>query len=249
MSWSFELRARAGEFQLDVQLEGDARTLALMGPNGAGKTTLLRLLAGATRPDAGRFAVEGRTLIDAAADLCLPPEARRIGYVPQGYRLFPHLDVLANVAFGLSLGHRRLPRGARNERAAALLDELGCAGLAERLPSELSGGERQRVALARALVVGPELLLLDEPLSAIDWSARKDLRRFLAEHLARRPHPTFVATHDLRDALALDADIVVLEAGRVAQRGSAAALAAAPATAFIAELCEPLTLASTGSAD
>lgn len=241
MSWSIDLRARAGEFRLDVQLEGDSRTLALMGPNGAGKTTLLRLLAGAYLPEAGTFSVDGRTLFDSERGIHLPPESRRIGYVPQGYRLFPHLDVLANVAFGLSLGPRKLARTERLERAATLLEELGCAGLADRLPSELSGGERQRVALARALVVDPELLLLDEPLSAIDWSARKDLRRFLAEHLVRRAHPTFVATHDLRDALALDADIVVLEEGRVAQRGSAAQLASAPATAFIAELCEPLT--------
>jgi len=238
MSWAIDLRATAGDFRLDVQLEGGPRTLALMGPNGAGKTTLLRLLAGAHRPDDGALRLGERTLYDAATGVDLPPESRRIGYVPQGYRLFPHLDVLDNVAFGLSLGDRRLAKRARRDAAAALLEVLGCGDLLGRLPFQLSGGERQRVALARALVVEPELLLLDEPLSAIDWSARKELRRVLGEHLGRRAQPTFVATHDLRDAVALDAEIVVLEEGRVVQQGSAAQLAAEPATPFVAELCE-----------
>ena len=236
MSWLVRVCATLGPLELDVDLCGDARPVALVGPNGAGKTTLLRLIAGAYRPQAGRIEVGGRVLFDAAAAVDLPPERRAVGYVPQGYGLFPHLGVADNVAFGLrARGHSGGRRAARLA-AEQMLDELGCASLAGRRPTELSGGEQQRVALARALVVDPAILLLDEPLAALDASARRQLRRFLADHLRRRARPSIVVTHDARDVLALEAEACVLDAGRVVQRGTADQLRRAPANDFVAEL-------------
>lgn len=233
--WRAEVRARAGDFTLDVALEGDARPLALVGPNGSGKTTLLRVLAGAVRPEAAEIEVDGAVLHSSARGVEVPIEQRRVGYVPQGYGLFPHLSVLDNVAFGLSTGPRRADRRARHERARAVLDQLGVGALAPRLPGGLSGGEQQRVALARALVIDPALLLLDEPLAALDATARRAIRGFLAEHLRAFGRPCMVVTHDVRDVAALDLQVCVLEGGRVAQRGDLSALRAAPATDFVAE--------------
>ncbi len=233
--WRAEVRARAGDFTLDVALEGDARPLALVGPNGSGKTTLLRVLAGAVRPEAAEIEIDGAVLHSSARGVEVPIEHRRVGYVPQGYGLFPHLSVLDNVAFGLSTGARRVDRRARHERARAVLDQLGVGALGPRLPGGLSGGEQQRVALARALVIEPALLLLDEPLAALDATARRAIRGFLAEHLRAFGRPCVIVTHDVRDVAALDLQVCVLEGGRVVQRGDLAALRAAPATDFVAE--------------
>ncbi|MCB9537632.1 MAG: ABC transporter ATP-binding protein [Myxococcales bacterium] len=233
--WRAEVRARAGDFTLDVALEGDARPLALVGPNGSGKTTLLRVLAGAVRPEAAEIEVDGVVLHSTARGVEVPIEQRRVGYVPQGYGLFPHLSVLDNVAFGLSTGARRVDRRARRGRAAAVLERLGVGGLARRTPGGLSGGEQQRVALARALVIEPALLLLDEPLAALDATARRAIRGFLAEHLRAFGRPCVIVTHDVRDVAALDLQVCVLEGGRVMQRGDLNALRAAPATDFVAE--------------
>lgn len=235
MSWQVSVKLRLGALHLDVELDGGAVPVALVGPNGAGKTTLLRAIAGAHRPDSGHIEVNGQCLFDGARDHHLAPEARRVGYVPQGFGLFPHLRVIDNVAFGLLSRAPRLARAERRQTALAKLAEMDCAALADRWPSTLSGGEKQRVALARTLVVDPQLLLLDEPLSALDAVARRALRTYLAEHLAARAIPAIVVTHDVRDVLALDAQVCAIEEGRVVQRGTAAHLAAAPATAFVAE--------------
>lgn len=235
MSWRVTIRARAGALRLDVDLDGGDGPLAIVGPNGSGKTTLLRVIAGARRADEGRLEVGGVILFDSAAGIDRPSEDRRIGYVPQGYGLFPHLTVVDNVAFGLSTGTRRQPAPARREVARAMLAELGCAGLEDRLPRTLSGGEQQRVALARALVLEPALLLLDEPLAALDATARRSVRRFLAERLAGLQRPSIVVTHDLRDVLALNAQVCVLQDGEVVQRGDVTSLRAAPANDFVAE--------------
>jgi ABC-type lipoprotein export system ATPase subunit len=189
MKWRASIRARVGSFRLDVELEGDATPTVVIGPNGSGKTTLLGALAGALRPAAGTFVLGDRTLLDVDARVDLPPRARNIGFVPQGYGLFPHLRVLDNVAFGLSTRARRRPPGERTERARAALHELGCGDLLDRFPAELSGGEQQRVALCRALVVEPDLLLLDEPLAAVDAAARRVLRGVLASRIAARGRP------------------------------------------------------------
>lgn len=238
MRWELRVQAKIGALELDVELEGGREPLLLVGPNGAGKTTLLRMVAGAHRPLAGRIQIGERVLFDARARVDLPPEERRVGYVPQGYGLFPHLSALDNVSFGLASRTHFEPPRARRERALGLLGELGSTGLADRFPHELSGGEKQRVALARALIIEPDVLLLDEPLSALDTASRRTMRSFLATHLAQRHRPALVVSHDLKDVLALGGHVAVLEDGRVVQRGTARELARSPKTAFIAELFE-----------
>lgn len=235
MSWHVEFSHRVGGLRLDVELKGSAGALAIVGPNGSGKSTLLRLLVGAMRPEQGRFTLGDAVLFDATAGVDQPPEHRRIGYLPQGYALFEHLSVVDNVAFGRSVGARRCSRRQRRAEAMTVLDALACAHLARRRPTALSGGERQRVALARALLVEPRLLLLDEPMAALDAIARRAVRRFLAERLDASGLPSVVVTHDVRDVEALEAEVVVLDAGRVVQRGPLSALRAAPANAFVAE--------------
>jgi len=236
MSWRVAINATLGALELEVDMAGSAAPVALLGPNASGKTSLLRVIAGALRPAAGRIRIGDRVLVEPAAGIDLAPEDRGVGYVPQGYQLFSHLSVVDNVAFGLSTGSGRRPRHQRRRAAEALLDELGCAHLAARMPAGLSGGEQQRVALARALIVEPAMLLLDEPLSALDAASRRAVRALLAERLGRRAKPAIVVTHDPRDVIALDAEAFVLEQGKIVQRGSPAELRARPATAFVAEL-------------
>ena len=238
MSWRVTIGLRLGTLDLDVDIVGREAPLALIGPNGSGKTTLLRTIAGAHRPDTGTIRVGERVLFDSADGVDIPPEHRHVGYVPQGYGLFPHLGVVDNVAFGWI--SRTTDRGPtkRRQAAAELLSRMGSGNLAERMPSALSGGEQQRVALARALTIEPDLLLLDEPLAALDAAARRSVRRYLADHLARHDTPAIVVSHDERDVRALGGDVVALEAGRVVQRGSADTLRAAPATEFVAAFFE-----------
>lgn len=236
MGWQVELQGRLGELELDVRFEaGDGPTI-IVGPNGAGKTTLLRAIAGAEVGLRGRVILGGRTLLNTAQGVRLPPEARRIGYVPQGLGLFPHLRALENVAFGCGPGPRA------RERALAMLERVDALALAERLPHELSGGQRQRIALARALAPDPHGLLLDEPLSALDMGQRRRTRTFLAEHLRRAGRPALVVTHDPRDIVELGTHVVVLEQGRVLQQGPARELAHAPASDLVAELLDPRLL-------
>ena len=233
--WGARITGKAGTLTLDVDLGGKAEPLALVGPNGSGKTTLLRIIAGAHGPATGRIRVGDTTLLDSAAGIDLAAEERSMGYLPQGYGLFPHLSVVENVAFGLSTGSRKTSREERRVRALAALAELDCAHLAQRMPVRLSGGESQRVALARALVIEPRMLLLDEPVAALDATARRSVRAFLARRLRSVGRPSIVVTHDVRDVMALSAEVCVLEAGRVTQRGSVQELRDAPATDFIAE--------------
>ncbi len=243
-TWHAAVSLRVGALQLEVRVAGGVRPVALVGPNGSGKTTLLRTIAGAYRPSAGVIAVGDRVLFDSARGIDLPPEERRVGYVPQGYGLFPHLRVLDNVRFGLA-GASRRDNGARAS-ALAVLEQLGASHLADRWPETLSGGERQRVALARALVIEPHILLLDEPLAALDAAARRTMRRRLAERLEESAVPALVITHDLHDIVALNADVHVMEEGRIVQRGPADALATHPATEFVAEVFGS-PLATSGS--
>ena len=208
-----------GDFTLDLSLAVEpGRTLALLGPNGAGKSTALDALAGLV-DNRGSITVHGRVLDD------LPTEKRRIGYVFQDYLLFPHLTVLENVAFGAT-------------RAVALewLDRIGIAELASKRPREISGGQAQRVALARALATEPELLLLDEPLAALDAEVRADTREELAAHLKDWGGLTIVVTHSLDDVTALADDVVVIESGRETQRATVRELVREPATAYVRAL-------------
>jgi ABC-type sulfate/molybdate transport systems ATPase subunit len=228
------LRLRAGALALDVELAAGEEPLAVVGPNGAGKSTLLLTILGERSADAGSVVLEGERLFDAAAPLDLPTEDRRIAYVPQDYALFPHLTAAANVEFALACRRPPVPRAARRERAAALLERLGASAYADRRPATLSGGERQRVALARALAVEPRALLFDEPFAALDVGARDGVRAYLRERLGELRLPALVVTHDRADVEALGAGVVVLEAGRVVQRGTLDELRARPATPWVA---------------
>ena len=209
-------------FRLSVELALGRETLALVGPSGAGKSSVLRAVAGLLRPTRGRVALGRKTWLDTAAGVDLPPERRSVGLVFQEYALFPHLDVRRNVGFG------------GRERVGELLDRFRIAHHAAARPGELSGGERQRVALARALARDPAVLLLDEPLSALDAHTRGVVRGELSELLADLRLPTLIVTHDFEDAAALADRIGVIVNGAILQVGTAAELLAAPADAFVA---------------
>jgi molybdate transport system ATP-binding protein len=224
-----------GQLQLDVDLTvATGELVVLLGPNGAGKTTLLRALAGLVPLDRGRVVLDGRVLEDAAAGEWVPTEQRPIGFVFQDYLLFPHLSALENVAFGLRA--RGLGRAEARRRARAWLDRVGLAAHAGARPRALSGGQAQRVALARAMVADPRLLLLDEPLAALDAATRSEVRRDLRRHLASFDGTRLLVTHDPLEAVALADRLVVLEGGRVTQTGSPAEVSAQPRSRYVAEL-------------
>src|SRR5262249_55705042 len=187
----------------------------LFGPSGAGKTLTLQCLAGLITPNEGRIVVDGRVLFDSASGVNVPAQARRVGYVFQGYALFPHLTVAQNVGFGL----RDLPPARRAEKTAAVIEQFGLGGLDRRYPRALSGGQRQRVALARALAIDPALLLLDEPLSALDAPLRRALRDELRTLLGTVRTAAVLVTHDFTEAYRLGDRIVVYHAGPVVQCG------------------------------
>jgi molybdate transport system ATP-binding protein len=234
---------RRGELQLDVPVEvADGEVLAVLGPNGAGKSTLLRVLAGLLRPDEGRVTVDGRVWDDDGTHL--PAHRRSLGVVFQEALLFPHLSVGENVAFGLRSRGVRKP--ARTAAAVAWLDRVGLEGFAARRPGELSGGQAQRAALARALVGDPALLLLDEPLSALDARTRLTVRAELRHHLADFRGSTVLVTHDPVDALALADRVVVVEEGRVVQEGTPAEVSRRPRTDYVARLVGLSLLPGTG---
>ncbi|WP_376089300.1 ABC transporter ATP-binding protein [Roseomonas sp. CCTCC AB2023176] len=200
--------------------------LALLGPSGCGKTTTLRLIAGLERADAGCVLVAGRNVT------ALPPEARNMGVVFQSYALFPHLTAAGNVAFGLEA--RRLPRAERDRRVAESLALVGLADLAGRKPRALSGGQQQRVALARALAIRPDVLLLDEPLSALDAQLRDEVREEIRALQKRLSMTAVFVTHDQAEALAMADLVAVMHRGRLEQIGPPDALFERPETPFVA---------------
>ncbi len=209
-------------FRVALDLAVGRETVALVGPSGAGKTTVLRAISGLTRPESGRIELDGTVLFDSAAGIDVAPERRRVGFVFQDYALFPHMTVEQNVRY------------AGRERVDDLLERLGIAKLARAKPESLSGGERQRVGLARALARDPGVLLLDEPLSALDAHTRMAVRAELRELLESFDLPTLLVTHDYEDAAALAGRIGVLVEGRLLQVGTPAELIAAPADPFVA---------------
>ncbi len=219
---------------MDIRFSTAHDVVALIGENGSGKSTLLHILLGAVQVDASRIVVDGRTVEDTAHGIHVPIEDRRIGYVPQGYGLFPHLNVVDNVAFGPSARSGE-SRTRRRQRAMEVLQTLGCEELAMRSTTRLSGGEKQRVALARALVSQPDVLLLDEPLGSLDAATRREVRQTLADHLQNFAGPTIIVTHDAKDVAALEAHVVVLAKGKVAQRGSLDRLRSQPESDFVRE--------------
>jgi molybdate transport system ATP-binding protein len=218
MGLSVDISVPLRAFGLELALAARAETFALVGPSGAGKTTVLRAIAGLVRPSRGRITLDGRVWFDGRVHV--PPEERSVGYVFQDYALFPHLSVERNVTFGGAAGD--------------LLERFGIARLAKARPDDLSGGERQRVALARALAREPRVLLLDEPLAALDVHTKAHVRAELREHLRAAGLPTVVVTHDFEDAAALADRIGVLVDGRLVQEGTAAELVAAPSSPFVA---------------
>jgi ABC-type sulfate/molybdate transport systems ATPase subunit len=223
------------DFAVTAALRAEpGRPVALLGPNGAGKSTILGALAGLVPVDAGAVRLGDAVLDDVAAGVHVAAERRRVGYVFQEFLLFPHLTVRDNVAFAVRVGG--LSRAAARVATEPLLARFGLDALADRHPGSLSGGQQQRVALARALAADPVLLLLDEPMAALDVEVRDEVRAGLAAELRGVGVPTVLVTHDAADVAALAAEVVVVERGAVTQRGTLDALRAAPATPYVARL-------------
>ncbi len=231
----FNARIERAAFTLEAAIIVEpGEVVAVIGPNGAGKSTLLRSISGLVPLTSGSIEIGGVTVDDPARDILTAPESRRVGVVFQDYLLFPHMSVADNIAFGpraAGVGRRQA-----RELAGDWITRLSLTGLADRKPSELSGGQSQRVALARALACDPAVLLLDEPLAALDAGTRIDVRAELREHLAFVGIPTLLVTHDPLDALVLAERIVVLEQGRITQEGLALDVARRPATTYVARL-------------
>ena len=231
-----EAAGRLGAFAYDLAVDVAAgRCLAVAGPSGAGKSTLLRVAAGLLAPERGRVALGDETWLDTQTGFDRPPERRGCGYVFQDHALFDHLRVWQNVGYAL-------PRRGRRAAVVPLLERFGIEALADARPPSLSGGERQRVALARALATSPRVLLLDEPLSALDTRTRAAATRELAAVLRAADVPALLVTHDFTEAAVLGDEVAVVDQGRVVQRGSAAELAAAPGSAFVADLTGAVVL-------
>ena len=229
-----QVHKRLAGFTLDLRLSaGDRSVTVLVGESGSGKTTLLRLIAGLMQPDSGRIEVDGEAWFDSHSHTARPVAERAVGYVSQDYALFPHLSAADNVAFGLRA--QGVAAGATGTRVTAALERLGIGALARRRPHELSGGQQQRVAIARALVLEPRLLLLDEPLSALDVQTRRAIRSELRLLLAELSCTTLYVTHSPAEALAFGEQIAVLEAGRVSQCGSRDDLMRRPRSTYVAE--------------
>jgi molybdate transport system ATP-binding protein len=233
MTLAVHLAKRLGPgFALDVSFTADPGVTILFGASGSGKTTILRCVAGLVRPDAGRIAIGDRALFDAKAGIDVPVPARKIGYVFQQLALFPHLTVAGNIGYGLA----DLPKTERQARIAEAADSFRIGRLLDRRPAQISGGERQRTALARALVTQPTALLLDEPLSALDYAIQlhimDDLRRWNAE----RRIPILYVTHSHREAFALGERLIALEQGHILASGSPHEVLDHPSQAPLAEL-------------
>lgn len=238
--------SRGDSFKLDVSLSiPQGRTVALLGPNGAGKSTVVAAIAGLLPLDQGHIALDGRILDDPAGGVLMPAEDRSIGVVFQDYVLFPHLTVVENVEFGLR--SRKTPRREAREQAIGWLERIGLDDLADRKPGDLSGGQAQRVALARVLITQPDLLLLDEPLAALDATTRVDLRRTLADHLGQFAGPRMVITHDPTEAFLLADEVHVIEDGVITQVGTPDDIRLRPRTPYIADLAGSNLVLGTAS--
>jgi molybdate transport system ATP-binding protein len=233
MTATVDIRKRlSGQFAVEAAFTVPPGFTILFGASGSGKSTVLRCLAGLTRPDAGRIALGDRTMFDATSGVNLPAQQRRVGFVFQQLALFPHLSVGANIAYGL----HRLPEAARQQRVLAIAESFRITGILQRKPGQTSGGERQRTALARALVTDPEMLLLDEPLSALDHAIQSQIMSDLRGWNAERRVPVLYVTHSHREAFALGERVIVLDAGRVMATGSPHEVLDRPADRVLATL-------------
>jgi molybdate transport system ATP-binding protein len=235
-----EIETRRGAFQLEIACTLRAPWTVVFGPSGAGKSILLRLIAGLEKPDRGRISIHGEYVLDTYLRLNKKPgqrlDQRRVGLVAQQPALFPHLSAFANVTYGLA----EISRPEAWQRAAAMLELVGAEGLADRSPRKLSGGEAQRIALARALAPMPRLLLLDEPLSALDANARDQILARLQGWLASERIQTILVTHDAADALVTEAEVAVIQAGRLVGLGPAREVLAAERERLLTRLGVPI---------
>jgi molybdenum ABC transporter ATP-binding protein len=228
---NIEKALRDFELKLDVTLGNE--TLVIVGHSGCGKSTTLKMLAGLMAPDNGQIAVDEQTLFDKNKKMNISPEDRGIGFLFQNYALFPHLSVFENVAYGLD--SKKMSKEGKAVKVENMLQTLDIVHLIDNMPDNLSGGEQQRVALARALVLEPNVLLLDEPLSALDVTTRGRVRRELKKTLSFLDIPTIIVTHDYEDAISLGDRILVMDHGRVIQEGTAKELLTYPRSAFVAD--------------
>jgi len=207
-------------FALDIAFDSDSRRIALFGPSGAGKSLTLRAIAGLLMPDSGRIVLNGRTLFDAEAGINVRPQERRVAYLFQEYALFPHLTVAQNIAFGLSKGWRNPRRRSTHPEAERWIDAFGLREIVGNYPAEISGGQKQRVALARALVARPDIVLLDEPFSALDPALRARMREELRALQASLDVPMLVISHDPADVEALGDHVLEIRDGRIFGSGT-----------------------------
>jgi molybdenum ABC transporter ATP-binding protein len=240
---TLDVRLIQGSFTLDVATRVEARVTALVGPSGAGKTTLLEAIAGLRRPGRGEIRVADHVLYSSRDGVDLPPYRRHVGYVPQDVALFPHMNVRRNLLYGASR-NGSVTAGLPLDRITRMLE---IEPLIDRGVRDLSGGERQRVALARALAPGPDVLLLDEPLSALDARTRAAAGRELAAVLQAAGVPALLVTHDFQEAALLGDRVGVMDGGRIVQTGSASELAAEPASPFVADFTGAVVLTGTAS--
>ncbi len=213
---AIDIRHRRGDFDLDVRLSSEARVLGLVGPSGSGKTTLINIMAGIIRPTEGHVSVDGRVFVDREAGVFVPPHRRKIGYVFQDGRLFPHLTVAQNLGYG-----RWFNRASQRNDTGGIVDLLGIGHLLSRRAVGLSGGERQRIAIGRALMAGPDLLLMDEPLAALDEARRGEILPFIETIRDEWRVPIVYVSHNMDEVRRLTDDHVTLKAGRVLGRHDA----------------------------
>ncbi|MGB8858569.1 MAG: ABC transporter ATP-binding protein [Ilumatobacteraceae bacterium] len=235
MSLAAALQLRLGTLDLQVELAVQpGELLALLGPNGAGKSTVLRALAGLAPIDAGRISIDDVTVDEPAGDTFVEPEHRSVGLVFQDYLLFEHMSVLENVAYGLRA--RRVPKEQARRRATEWMERVGLSEYTHQRPHALSGGQAQRAALARAMATDPRVLLLDEPLAALDAGARASVRRDLRHHLQTFDGMRVMVTHDPVDAYALADRVAIVDGGRIVQTGTLAEVTSHPRSRYVAEL-------------
>ncbi|KAF7963813.1 ABC transporter ATP-binding protein [Cupriavidus sp. UYMU48A] len=224
MSMQISIRKRMvsadRQFELDIAFDSDSRRIALFGPSGAGKSLTLRAIAGLLMPDSGRIVLNGRTLFDAEAGTNVRPQERRVAYLFQEYALFPHLTVGQNIAFGLAKGWRNPRRSATHPEAERWIEAFGLREIVGNYPAEISGGQKQRVALARALVARPDIVLLDEPFSALDPALRIRMREELRALQASLDVPMLVISHDPADVEALGEHVLEIREGKIYGSGN-----------------------------
>jgi len=223
---------RSGAFELRAAVVVPAGITILFGASGAGKTTLLNCIAGVTRPDSGDIEINGQSVYDSAKDVSIPPQQRGVGYVFQDLALFPHLNVEKNIAYGLS----KISTSERESRVGAILQSFGIAHLRSRKPGEISGGEKQRVAIARALALNPRILLLDEPMAALDRPTKSRIMEDLRAWNDERRIPILYVTHNREEVFALGASVLVMENGRIIAQGTPHEVMTAPQQEAVAQL-------------